>query len=345
VHQDPAVSRCKLVAEPWDMGDHGYQVGGFPVPWSEWNDRYRNGVRDFWRGGGPGIGDLAFRLTGSSDLYRWSDGRRPPASVNFVTAHDGFTLTDLVSYDRKHNEANQEGNADGTDDNRSWNCGAEGPTTDPAVTELRQRQRRNLLATLLFSQGVPMLLGGDEMGRTQQGNNNAYCQDNAVSWYDWDPAGMDADLLAFTTSCIALRGQHPVFRRRSFFQGRPIHEGSADDVDWLGPDGEELTHDDWVAGGTGVLGMYLNGGGIDEPDARGGQVSDDCFLLLFNASATDVAFLLPGPPWAGSYEPVVDTRLPRGVPEGPDADKLPAAAQVTLVNRSFLMLRAIPEPG
>jgi isoamylase len=301
---DPVVSQVKLIAEPWDLGAGGYQVGNFPTLWSEWNGRYRDTVRDYWRGAEGTLGDFAYRFTGSSDLYE-HNGRRPYASVNFVTAHDGFTLTDLVAYEHKHNEANGEDNRDGTDDNRSWNCGAEGPTDDPAVTALRARQRRNFLATLLLSQGVPMLCGGDEIGRTQRGNNNAYCQDNELSWYEWDSA--DRDFLEFTRRLIALRRRHPVFRRRRFFQGRPILGSGLSDIGWFRPDGKEMTDDDWHHSFAKALGVFLNGEEIPDPDPRGQRVVDDSFLVLFNAHAEPLDFVLPGGRWGELWSVELDT--------------------------------------
>src|SRR6202035_1917675 len=269
VQQDPVVSQVKLIAEPWDVGEGGYQVGNFPPLWSEWNGKYRDTVRDSWRGQPYTLAEFASRLTGSSDLYETS-GRRPVASINFVTCHDGFTLTDLVSYNRKHNDANGEDGADGTNDNRSWNCGAEGPTSDPAVRALRARQRLNFLATLLCSQGVPMLLAGDELGRTQRGNNNAYCQDHEISWVDW--TAVDRPLLEFTRWVIAFRRDHPVFRRRRFFQGRPIR-GTLD-IGWFKPDGKSMTDEDWDVGYARSLGMFLNGTGIQSHDERGSLITD-----------------------------------------------------------------------
>ncbi len=287
IHQDPIISQVKLIAEPWDIGEGGYQVGNFPSLWSEWNGKYRDSVRDFWRGEPSSMGEIGFRLTGSSDLYQ-SDGRKPMASVNFVTAHDGFTLRDLVSYNDKHNDANGEGNADGESHNRSWNCGAEGPTDDPDVLALRARQQRNLLTTLLLSQGVPMLLGGDEIGRTQEGNNNVYCQDNPVAWYDWDD--IDADLLDFTVRLVELRREHPIFRRRRWFQGQAVR--LVPDLAWYTADGVEMTDDDWAAG-TAVLAVFVNGDAIPRRDERGRPVLDDSFLMLLNAGHEDVEWRLP----------------------------------------------------
>jgi isoamylase len=292
IHQDPVLSQVKLIAEPWDLGEGGYQVGNFPVGWAEWNDRYRDTVRSYWKGDGGVVGDLAYRLTGSSDLYAHS-GRRPYASVNFVTAHDGFTLQDLVSYNEKHNQANGEDNRDGNNDNRSWNCGVEGPTEDPSIQALRVQQKRNLLATLLLSQGVPMLCAGDEIGRTQMGNNNGYCQDNPISWLNWNLQPQDRDLLAFAQRIINLRKRHPVFRRRRFFQGRPIKGASVKDVLWLNPGGNEMNEDEWRDPSLHCLGMFLSGQGLDETDERGRKLGDENFLVLFNAHHEDVGFTLP----------------------------------------------------
>jgi glycogen operon protein len=310
VQQDPVVSQVKLIAEPWDVGEGGYQVGNFPPLWTEWNGKYRDTVRDFWRGRPAARPEFASRLTGSSDLYATS-GRRPFASINFVTCHDGFTMTDLVSYNVKHNEANGESNRDGTDDNRSWNCGTEGPTDDPGTVELRARQRRNFLVTLFLSQGVPMLLAGDEMGRTQQGNNNAYCQDNDVSWVDWSRAATERDLLQFTQTLADLRRDHPVFRRRRFFRGHPHATGDeTGDLIWLTPTGEEMTQDDWGAGNAKSLGVFLNGEAISEPDPHGETITDAKFLLLFNAHSQPRTFTLPEAKLAAGWQVVVDTAQP-----------------------------------
>jgi glycogen operon protein len=292
IHQDPVLSQVKLIAEPWDLGEGGYQVGKFPVGWAEWNDRYRDAVRSYWKGDGGQIGELAYRITGSSDLYARS-GRRPYASINFVTAHDGFTLQDLLSYNQKHNEANAEDNRDGTDNNRSWNCGVEGPSDDPAVNALRARQKRNFLATLFLSQGVPMLLHGDELGRTQQGNNNAYCQDGEISWVNWDQIGDEKELLAFVRRLIALRQNHPVFRRRNFFQGRSIKGAGIKDILWLRPDGREMTDEEWNQEHAKTLGLFLSGSAVDEIDERGQLITDENFVLLMNANHEEVPFALP----------------------------------------------------
>ncbi len=310
VQQDPVVSQVKLIAEPWDVGEGGYQVGNFPPLWTEWNGKYRDAVRDFWRGRPSTVPDFASRLTGSSDLYATS-GRRPVASINFATCHDGFTLTDLVSYNHKHNEANGEGNRDGTDDNRSWNCGAEGPTDDPAVNELRARQKRNFLVTLFLSQGVPMLLAGDEMGRTQVGNNNAYCQDNEISWVDWGLAGDEQELLQFTETLAGLRRDHPVFRRRRFFRGQGPGAEKGDIV-WLTPAGDVMTDADWEASYAKSLAAFLNGDAISEPDPRGGKITDASFLLLFNAHSKPLTFTLPEAGYAAGWEVIIDTAS--GVP-------------------------------
>ncbi|CAM5399398.1 glycogen operon protein GlgX [Streptomyces narbonensis] len=337
IAQDPVLRRVKLIAEPWDVGNGGYQVGAFPPLWTEWNDRYRDAVRDFWRGALPDVRDLGYRLSGSSDLYAWG-GRRPYASVNFVTAHDGFTLRDLVTYERKHNEANGEGNRDGTHDNRSWNCGTEGETDDPGIQALRLRQLRNLLTTLLLSTGVPMLVAGDEMGRTQGGNNNAYCQDNEIGWLDWslpDDPGR-AQLLALTRRLLALRHRHPVLRRRAFFSGRAQGADGLRDLAWFGADGAEMTERDWYAP-TATLGLYLSGRDIPGRDERGEQITDDSFLAVLHAGHTPLEFRLPGPPWAESYELLVDTtredqsRAPGTVHRG--------GGTITVGARSTVLLR------
>ncbi|MFE5741997.1 glycogen debranching protein GlgX [Streptomyces celluloflavus] len=340
IAQDPVLRRVKLIAEPWDVGAGGYQVGAFPPLWTEWNDRYRDTVRDFWRGAQRDVRDLGYRLSGSSDLYAWG-GRRPYASVNFITAHDGFTLRDLVSYEHKRNADNGEGNQDGTDDNRAWNCGAEGETDDPAVTALRRRQLRNLLTTLLLSTGVPMLVAGDEMGRTQHGNNNAYCQDNATSWLDWslldDPRWRP--LAGLTARLIALRRAHPVLRRRAFFSGRPQGQGGLRDLAWFTAAGTEMTEQDWYAPGA-TLGMYLSGNDIPQRDARGARIVDDSFLAVLHAGALPRTVTLPGPPWAREYELVVDTA--REVQPGPVGPRSPAGGAITVPGRSVQLFRAVP---
>ncbi len=318
VQQDPVVSQVKLIAEPWDVGEGGYQVGNFPPLWSEWNGQYRDTVRDFWRGQPATLPEFASRLTGSSDLYA-GDGRRPVASVNFVTCHDGFTLNDLVSYNVKHNEANGEGNRDGTDDNRSWNCGTEGPSTDPAVNTLRARQQRNFLTTLLLSQGIPMLLAGDEFGRSQQGNNNAYCQDNEISWLDW--RHRDTALAEFAANLVRLRTSHPVFRRRRFFRGQHIRGGRQQpgDIAWFTPAGEEMTDDDWEAGFAKGVVVFLNGDAISEPDPRGDPVRDESFLLLFNASEHGMDCTIPPAPYGEYWLKELDTALAAAQAEQPGA--------------------------
>jgi glycogen operon protein len=312
IRQDPVLSQVKLIAEPWDLGEGGYQVGNFPVGWTEWNDKYRDTMRAYWKGDGGLIGEFARRLTGSSDLYGKS-GRSPHASINFVTAHDGFTLHDLVTYNEKHNEANLEENRDGHNHNLSWNCGVEGETDDPQVNALRARQKRNLLATLLLSQGVPMLLAGDEICRTQQGNNNAYCQDNEISWVDWNLTQPKRQLLAFVQRMVALRRDHPVFRRRHFFQGRPIHGTGVKDIVWLNPDSREMTDEEWNQHHARCLGVYLAGEGLTETDERGRPITDSNFLVLFNAHHEEIPFSLPqlagGPRWLV----VLDTAYEEGL--------------------------------
>jgi isoamylase len=309
IQQDPVVSRVKLIAEPWDIGEGGYQVGNFPPLWSEWNGKYRDTVRDFWRGEPATLGEFANRFTGSPDLYE-ATGRRPFASINFVTAHDGFTLNDLVSYNEKHNQANGEDNNDGESHNRSWNCGVEGPTEDLAVVALRERQKRNFLATLLLSQGVPMLLGGDEMGRTQHGNNNAYCQDSETSWFDWTDTREQWALVEFTQRLTRLRARHSVFRRRRWFQGRPIHGQGCNDVEWFRPDGTEMTDEDWTSGFAKSVSIFLNGDAIPDPDNRGERVVDDSFLVLFNAHYEAIDFFMPPERYGERWEVDVDTNDP-----------------------------------
>jgi glycogen operon protein len=312
IQQDPIVSKVKLIAEPWDLGEGGYQVGNFPPVWSEWNGKYRDTVRDFWRGEPATVAELASRLTGSSDLYQ-ADTRRPVASINFVTAHDGFTLKDLVSYNEKHNDANGEGNNDGENHNRSWNCGIEGPSDDPEVVRCRQSQQRNFLTTLLLSQGVPMVLAGDELGRTQKGNNNAYAQDNEISWFDWED--IDDDLLVFARRLIALRKEHPIFRQRRWFQGRPIR-GSVD-IAWFRSDGEEMSEEDFNTSHRRSLGMFLNGKAIQGRDLRGQSVRDDSFLVIMNANAEKIDWKLPST-LDFEWSVVVDTSgdLTEGIPLG-----------------------------
>jgi isoamylase len=350
VQQDPVVSQVKLIAEPWDVGDGGYQVGNFPPLWTEWNGKYRDAVRDFWRGQPAALPEFASRLTGSADLYD-ADSRRPIASVNLVTCHDGFTLADLVSYDRKHNQDNGEDGRDGSDDNRSWNCGTEGPTDNPDILALRARQQRNLLATLLLSQGVPMLLAGDELGRTQHGNNNAYCQDNELSWLQWpfselqpgslaisDSAGIQAD---FTRQLIRLRADHPVFRRRRFFTG-PTGKGTAanqGDIAWFRPDSSLMEDADWEAGFAKSLTVFLNGDAITEPGPRAEPITDESFLLMFNAAEHDVEFIIPPPEYGECWVTELDTAVPR--PAGDPPTVKPRDA-VLLTHRSLQVLRREP---
>ncbi len=334
IYQDPNLSQVKLIAEPWDVGEGGYQVGNFPVNWTEWNGIYRDVVRDFWRGE-AGAGDFAFRFTGSADLYE-RDGRKPFASINFVTAHDGFTLNDLVSYNGKHNDANLEDNRDGTDDNRSWNCGAEGPTDDPEVLELRRRQQRNFLATLFLSQGVPMLLAGDERGRTQHGNNNAYCQDNELSWLDWGLDGEREELLEFTQRLVALRRDHPVFRRTTFLAG-DSGSSTLPDVWWFRPDGRKMTRRDWQGAQGPRLGVFLNGDEIEARTAEGEPVRDDSFIVLFNAAPESVVFKLP-PRRFGLHWHV---ELSTADPAARDG-RLDARADVDVEARSLVLLRRVP---
>ncbi|WP_407716997.1 glycogen debranching protein GlgX [Jiangella alkaliphila] len=334
IGQDPVLREVKLIAEPWDIGPGGYQVGEFPHLWTEWNDRYRDSVRDHWRGAAAGVRDLAYRLSGSSDLYA-DDRRRPYASINYVTAHDGFTMRDVVSYDRKHNEANGEENRDGTNDNRSWNHGVEGDA-DGALRELRSRQVKNMLTTMLLSTGVPMLLSGDELGRTQRGNNNAYCQDNEISWIDWSLAAEYPELLEHVRRLLRFRRAHPVVRQRRFFEGVPVVEGGRKDIAWFAPSGAEMTEAEWHDGSLRTLGMYLNGEGIRSRGVRGEPILDESFLLYVHAGADDLDVRLPGRFWATSYEVVLDTAA-----AGTDGRRHRAAARVRLAGRSCLLLRVI----
>jgi glycogen operon protein len=337
IHQDPLISQVKLIAEPWDVGAGGYQVGEFPPLWTEWNGRYRDTVRSFWAHGTDGVRDLAYRLSGSSDLYR-DDGRLPIASINFVTAHDGFTLRDLVSYERKHNEANAEDNRDGTDDNRSYNCGYEGDPAPPEVEALRRRQARNLLSTLLLSTGAPMIVAGDERWRTQRGNNNPYVQDNEISWLDWSVTDAGQDLLALVQLLLKLRREHPVLRQRAFFEGRAVPGGDGcKDLAWFHPAGRELTDQDWFDSGLRSLGMYLDGRGLRHRDRRGQVIMDDSFLLVLHAGDLDGEFALPGAPWAGAYESVVDTCEPGGAPAATGVHR--AGGSLRLPARSAHLLR------
>ena len=311
IHQDPVLSRVKLIAEPWDLGEGGYQVGNFPIGWTEWNGKYRDSMRSYWKGDGGLIGELAYRLTGSSDLYEHG-GRRPYASINFVTCHDGFTLQDLVSYNDKHNEANRENNQDGDNHNNSWNCGEEGPTNNKHIEELRAKQKRNFLTTLLVSQGVPMLLAGDEMGRSQQGNNNAYCQDSELTWLDWDLDKDDTALLDFVGYLIRLRKQHPILRRRYFFQGREIVGTGVKDITWLTPDGKEMADKHWHQSFARCLGVFLAGNAMDEFDERGQKITDVNMILLLNAHHEPVNFILPEQPAHARWQVLVDTSFPDG---------------------------------
>lgn len=333
IHQDPILSQVKLIAEPWDLGEGGYQVGNFPPGWAEWNGKYRDVVRRYWAGDNGLLGEFASRLAGSSDLYGQS-GRQPYASINFVTAHDGFTLNDLVSYNQKHNDANQEESRDGTDDNESWNCGAEGPTDDPVIQQLRERQKRNFFATLLLSQGVPMMCGGDEIGRTQGGNNNAYCQDNAISWFDWNMTKAQTELLDFVKQLIVIKKEHPVFHRRRFFQGKQIKDSEVKDIAWFASNGKEMTDKDWGKGLL-TLGIRLAGDAIEEMDELGNPIVDDSFLLLLNAYHESVPFTLPAHKKGVAWQWMFDTAKTDGkdVPKtwrGGKAYKLEARAMTLM---------------
>ncbi|GKS56963.1 glycogen operon protein GlgX homolog [Nitrospira sp.] len=336
LHQDPILSQVKLIAEPWDIGEGGYQVGNFPVGWAEWNGKYRDTIRRYVKGDGGQVAELAYRLTGSSDLYSMS-GRRPYASINFITAHDGFTLHDLVSYNEKHNLDNGEDNRDGSDDNESWNCGVEGPTDDPKIVDLRERQKRNFLTLLFFSQGVPMLCGGDEIGRTQGGNNNAYCQDNEISWFDWKLDRAQRDFLEFVRALIAFRKRHPVLRRRRFFQGRHIRGSEVKDIAWFRPDGKEMTDEDWNAGYVRSLMLRLAGDAISETDEKGRPVVDDTLLMLLNAHHGPLAFTLPAHKRGVRWQPLLDTAI------APGAEKpvsiLKGGERYELEARSIAVLR------
>jgi glycogen operon protein len=335
IHQDPVLSEVKLIAEPWDIADGGYQVGKFPLLWSEWNGKYRDTVRDYWRGIDGSLAEFAYRFTGSSDLYE-SNGRRPSASINFVTAHDGFTLADLVSYNEKHNEANGEDNRDGESYNRSWNCGVEGETDDPEILALRQRLQRNFLTTLFLSQGVPMMVSGDERSRTQQGNNNAYCQDNELAWLDWSDEGTDGELLDFTRQLIYFRRKHPVFRRRKWFQGQAIHGSQVSDLGWFNPDGEEVTEEQWMDGSSKEIAVFINGEEIPARGKRGERLMDDSFLLLFNAHHEAVEFMIPvglrDRPWVV----VIDTTKPHFIDQGPT---FKGHTSITVEERSLMVLQ------
>jgi glycogen operon protein len=332
IQQDPVVSQVKLIAEPWDVGEGGYQVGKFPPLWSEWNGKYRDCVRDFWRGEDRTLGEFAYRFTGSSDLYE-STGRRPYASVNFVTAHDGFTLHDLVSYSGKHNEPNGEDNRDGENHNRSWNCGDEGPAENPEVLALRRKQKRNFLSTLFLSQGIPMLLGGDEIGRTQQGNNNAYCQDNETSWFDWDRR--EEDLFDFTSKLIRFQHDHPVFRKKGWFLGQPIHGSGVDDIAWFTPGGEEMAEEHWGEGFSKSMAVFLNGEGIRHRNACGVRVVDDSFLVLLNAHYEAIPFLLPRAKWGKAWKRLIDTAEGGFIED----EKVYAAGEgICVQNRALILL-------
>jgi glycogen operon protein len=333
VHQDPVISQVKLIAEPWDIGEGGYQVGNFPVGWAEWNGKYRDTIRDYWRSIDQTLGEFASRFTGSSDLYEWG-GKRPSASINFVVAHDGFTLNDLVTYNEKHNEANGEGNNDGESHNRSWNCGVEGPTDDPEIIALRNRQKRNFLATLLLSQGIPMLLGGDEISRTQGGNNNAYCQDSIISWFDWENA--DQTLLDFTRRLIRLRKKHPIFRRRRFFEGKAIHGAGVHDIKWVTPEGQEMSDEDWEVGYAKSLAVFLNGEGILDTDMRGEPITDESFYILFNAHHEPMDFTLPLANWSRRWIKVFATS-DLSFPE--EETRYLAGKPVPMEARSLMVLR------
>jgi isoamylase len=337
IHQDPVLAGVKLIAEPWDLGTGGYQVGQFPVLWSEWNGRYRDTVRDFWRGIDESLGQFAYCFTGSPDLYALN-GRRPNASVNFITAHDGFTLNDLVSYNDKHNEENGEGNYDGESHNRSWNCGHEGETDNVEVLELRERMRRNFLATLMLSQGIPMLLGGDEMGRTQRGNNNAYCQDNEISWFDWDLPQGNEDLVNFARELVYFRKQHPVFRRRKWFQGRPIYGKGISDIEWFNPDGSEMTQEQWDIGYAKSISVYLDGNQLPSVGPKGERISDDSFLLFFNAHYETLEFSLPNAMQHREWTVVIDTKEPRFVQ---DERRYTSSQAIPIVARSMVVLRRL----
>ena len=334
IHQDPVIRGAKLIAEPWDVGEGGYQVGNFPPGWAEWNGKYRDTVRDYWRGEDQTLAEFATRFTGSSDLYE-SSSRRPYASINFITAHDGFTLHDLVSYNDKHNQDNGEDGRDGESHNRSWNCGVEGPTDDPEVNELRARQKRNFLGTLFLSQGIPMMLGGDELGRAQGGNNNTYCQDNKISWFDWN--NIDDELLEFTSRLIKFRAAHPVFRRRRWFQGRPIHGKGLHDIAWLTPTGKPMAERHWNQGYAKVIGIYLNGHSLPGTNIFGQRMTDDTFLLLLNAYWESIEFSLPAKRWAKYWEPLLDTALGGFI----DDEVTPIAARtpVAVEGRSLQLLR------
>lgn len=339
IHQDPVLSTVKLIAEPWDIGEGGYQVGNFPLLWSEWNGKYRDTMRDFWIGQESSVGEFASRFTGSSDLYELS-GRKPSASINFITAHDGFTLNDLVSYNEKHNEDNGEENRDGDDHNRSWNCGEEGPTDDPEILTLRERQRRNLLVTLMLSQGVPMLLGGDEMGRTQQGNNNPYCQDNEISWFNWSLTQSNQDLLEFTRKLIAFHHNNPVFQRRNWFQGREIHGSGVHDILWFNPDGMEMTEEQWNHDYAKALGIFINGEELVQVNDKGDRILGESFLMFLNAHHEAIEFAIPERLQLWEWQVIIDTVEPQFLAAGPvyKHDQV-----ISVTERSLILLQRGPE--
>ncbi len=334
IRQDPVISRVKLIAEPWDLGEGGYQVGGFPTGWAEWNGKYRDVARDYWRGADSTLAEFASRFTGSSDLYS-ANGRRPTASINFITAHDGFTLNDLVSYNDKHNEANGEDNRDGESHNRSWNCGEEGPTENQEINRLRAQMKRNFLATLLLSQGVPMLLAGDEISNTQNGNNNAYCQDNEISWLDW--GNVDEDLLQFARKVIRIRNEHPVFRQRRWFEGRPLRGGETRDIGWFTPDGNEMTDEAWGEGFAKSLMVYLNGGAIRSPDPQGNPITDCSYLLLFNAHYEPLEFTFPPQSWGNRWRVMLDTAADMEQ----NGEVCGAGCSITLQGRSMMLVEHV----
>jgi isoamylase len=335
IHQDPVISQAKLIAEPWDIGEGGYLVGQFPPGWAEWNGKYRDTVRDYWRGEDSTMAEFASRLTGSNDLYG-NDGRQPTASINFITAHDGFTLNDLVSYNEKHNEANGENNNDGETHNRSWNCGVEGPTDDPQVNALRERMKRNFLATLFLSQGVPMLLAGDEMGRSQGGNNNAYCQDNEISWVHWGSA--DTNLQEFTRRLIGLVKRHPIFQQRRWFQGRSLKGDPMGDIAWFQHTGQEMQEHDWTNGFAKSVGMFLNGQGIRTKDREGRRIVDDCFYLMFNAHYETLKFTLPKSFGCQNWVKVLDTA--EALPEE-SKKPIKAGRKIHVESRALVVLRSV----
>ncbi|HMK34963.1 MAG TPA: glycogen debranching protein GlgX [Desulfomonilaceae bacterium] len=335
IQQDPVISQVKLIAEPWDVGEGGYQVGNFPPQWAEWNGKYRDCVRDFWRGEDQTLAEFCYRIAGSSDLYE-TTGRRPYASINFISAHDGFTLEDLVSYNEKHNEANGEDNQDGESHNRSWNCGVEGSTEDPDVLEIRTKQKRNFLATLFLSQGVPMLLGGDEMGRTQGGNNNAYCQDNKISWFNWD--AVEQGLLDYVKTLIHFRKAHPVFRQRGWFLGRAIRSSGLHDIAWFAADGNEMSEDNWKQGYAKSIGVFLNGKAIAAPNWNGDQVEDDSYYVIFNANNEPLSFVLPDSKWGERWVKVLDTSVGGFLDE---QDTVGNGERLSVADRSIVLLRLV----